>query len=100
MEVMVKFKVTALDGTVYDQELPNVMPGSQGRPVEVPPQQIVMATFAQYAQVGMMRKEKDSDKYSLLPASQIKWVEAEIPPLLSVSMDDIKKVNDSRISLD
>ncbi len=81
----VKFKVTEQDGTIHEQEIAPPTP-------EVTLMQIVMMTFAQYAQIGMIRKVSE-DHFTLLPANRIKWAEAEIPTLAVASLLDIQQVN-------
>lgn len=91
MEAIVRFIVTTVDGKQELQELPFA------------PNKIVegiMAAMIQYAQLGVLKQ--GGNKFTLLPASQIRLVEAEIPLVVGASAldtvatakaaEDIKKI--------
>jgi len=79
MEAMLHFIITKVDGTVITQDL--------GCPPDAA-QQILQQAFAQYSQIGVMKKE--GNKYTLVPSAQIAFVEVELPTLIIATEADAK----------
>ena len=80
MESKLNFEILTIDGEVLEQE------------IGCPPEQAEAAIkqmLAQYAQVGMLRKQ--GDRYTLLMANQIARVDVSVPSVIVSSVDEMKK---------
>jgi hypothetical protein len=80
MEANLQFNITLVDGTRVEQNM------------GVPPDKIealIQQVFAQYSQVGVLKKE--GNKFSFIPAPQIRLVEIEIPTILTAVPGDAER---------
>lgn len=80
METALHFVITKVDGSQVTQDF------------KCPPdaaEQIMQQAFAQFSQVGMMKK--DGNRFTLLPSSQIALVEIELPTLVLADEGEVKK---------
>jgi hypothetical protein len=88
METKLVFEITKIDGNVETQE------------IMVDPQDVnaaIQQCLAQYAQVGMLKKE--GSKFILLAANQIARVEVSIPSILIARPSEAEKAIGGKISL-
>lgn len=81
MEVALHFVITKVDGTQVTQDFKCSSEAAE---------QIMQQAFAQFSQIGMMKKE--GNHFTLLPSSQIKLVEIDLPTLVIADDGDVKQV--------
>jgi hypothetical protein len=87
METIIKFTVTFTDNTQEVQELHLTdVPNAQA--VEG----FVMQALNQYANVGMLKKFVQENKFVLVPCGQIARVEVDLPSITLASSMDAKAI--------
>lgn len=88
METSLHFVVTKVDGSQVTQDIKCPADAAEAA---------INQMMAQYSQLGMLKKE--GGKYSLLPSSQIAFVEVEVSSILVASPSDTVRVASAAGSL-
>lgn len=81
MEINLHFVITKVDRTIIEQDIKCPSDAAESA---------INQMMAQYSQVGMLKKE--GNKYTLLPASQIAFVEVELSPFVVASPSEAARV--------
>jgi hypothetical protein len=81
METSLHFVITTVEGNLLTQDIKCPSDAAEAA---------VNQMMAQYASVGMLKKE--GNKYSLLPSNQISFVEIELSPLVVASPSETARV--------